>query len=90
MKAPKGWICPQLAKHCQLELAALTAYGKSKGKKGKGKGKGKGKLVKSNLTLQQRRDKLQEIKAKSRCLRCGGIGHWAGDPSCKFPGSKQA
>ena len=89
-ESTEGLDMPSVGEALQLELAALTAYGKSKGKKGKGKGKGKGKLVKSNLTLQQRRDKLQEIKAKSRCLRCGGIGHWAGDPSCKFPGSKQA
>ena len=89
-ESTEGLDMSSVGEALQLELAALTAYGKSKGKKGKGKGKGKGKLVKSNLTLQQRRDKLQEIKAKSRCLRCGGIGHWAGDPSCKFPGSKQA
>ena len=58
--------------------------------KGKGKGKGKGKLVKSNLTLEQRRAKLSEIKARSPCMRRGATGHWAGDAACKFPsaGSK--
>ena len=55
---------------------------------GKPKGKGKGKIVKSNLTIDQRRQKLTELKSKSKCLRCGTIGHWAGDPECKFPGSK--
>ncbi|CAE7356892.1 RE1 [Symbiodinium natans] len=29
-------------------------------------------------------------EAKSRCMRCGGIGHWAGDPECKFPAGKAA
>ena len=75
----------------QLQLAAFTAMGKAGGKGksfGKPKGKGKGKIVKSNLTIDQRRQKLTELKSKSKCLRCGTIGHWAGDPECKFPGSK--
>ena len=75
----------------QLQLAAFTAMGKAGGKGksfGKPKGKGKGKIVKSNLTIDQRRRKLTELKSKSKCLRCGVIGHWAGDPECKFPGSK--
>ena len=73
----------------QLQLAAHAAFGKAKGKgKGKskkGKGKGKGKVVRSHLTLEQRRDKLKSLKAKSKCMRCGALGHWAGDPECKFP-----
>ena len=75
----------------QLQLAAFTAMGKAGGKGksfGKPKGKGKGKIVKSNLTIDQRRRKLTELKSKSKCLRCGVIGHWAGDPECKFPRSK--
>ena len=73
----------------QLQLAAHATFGKAKGKgKGKskkGKGKGKGKVVRSHLTLEQRRDKLKSLKAKSKCMRCGALGHWAGDPECKFP-----
>ena len=38
----------------------------------------------------ERRSKLAELKSKSKCMRCGVIGHWAGDPGCKFPGSKGA
>eukprot|EP00439_Symbiodinium_sp_Y106_P053021 s2973_g7.t1 len=56
--------------------------------KGKGRGKSKGKVVRSHLTLEERRDKMKTLKAKSKCLRCGAIGHWAGDPECKFPTSK--
>ena len=41
-------------------------------------GKSKGKLVRSNLTLEQRRAKPAEIKRNSKCLGCGGTGHWAG------------
>ena len=45
----------------QRQLAANAAFGKGKGKGGKGpKGKGKGKLVRSHLTLEQRRSKLQD------------------------------
>ena len=71
----------------RLQLAANAAFGKAKGKgkRPKGKGKGKGKVVRSHLTLDQRRDKLKALKAKSKCLRCGGTGHLAGDPECKFP-----
>ena len=51
----------------QLQLAAHAASGKAKGKgKGKskkGKGKGKGKVVRSHLTLEQRREKLKSLKA---------------------------
>ena len=76
----------------QLQLAAHAAFGKAKGKgKGKskkGKGKGKGKAVRSHLTLEQRREKLKSLKAKSKCMRCGALGHWAGDPECKFPTSQ--
>ena len=73
----------------QLQLAANAAFGRAKGRKGKGKGRGKskGKVVRSHLTLEERRDKMKSLKAKSKCLRRGGIGHWAGDPECKFPTS---
>ena len=67
-----------------MQLAAHAAFGKAegkgKGKSKKGKGKGKGKVVRSHLTLEQRRDKLKSLKAKSKCMRCGALGHWAGDP----------
>ena len=76
---------PEAGHAIQLSLAAHTAVGKAKGKGRKGRGKGKGKVVRSHLTLEQRRDKLKALKAKSKCLRCGGTGHWAGDPECKFP-----
>ena len=64
--------------------AAFMAFNRTKGK-GKGKGKGNGKVVRSHLRIEQRRQKLSELKSRSNCLRCGGIGHWAGGPQCKFP-----
>lgn len=81
--------CGYLGEALQLELAALAAFGKGSGKgKNKGKGKPKGKPVRSNLTLEQRRAKLAETKSKSKCLRCGGTGHWAGDPVSRYPNCK--
>ena len=61
---------------------------KGKGKSKKGKGKGDGKVVRNHLTLEQRREKLKSPKAESKCVRCGALGHWAGDPECKFPTSQ--
>jgi hypothetical protein len=70
----------------QLQLAVHAAFGNAKGKGKFGqKGKpGKGKLVRSHLTIEQRHAKLADWKKGSRCMRCGAIGHWAGDPACKL------
>ena len=62
--------------------------GKGKGKSKKGKGRGTGKVVRSHLALEQRRDELKSLKAKSKCMRCRAMGHWVGDPDCKFPTSQ--
>ena len=60
----------------QLQLAANAAFGKARGRKGKGKGKGKskGKVVRSHLTLDERRDKMKALNAKSKCLGAIGLG----------------
>ena len=69
-------------------MAAGTHKGKSKGKgrpSGKGGNKGKGKHVfRTQLSVEDRVKRLKELKQRSKCLRCGGQGHWAGDPVCKF------
>jgi len=71
-------------------MDTVRALRKGKGSgKFKGKGKGKGKVIKSHLSIEQRRQKLSELKKNSKCLRCGGKGHWAGDPECKFPGRQK-
>ena len=43
-------------------------------------------LLGAILRIADRKAKLAELKAKSRCLKCGVIGHWAGDAACKFSG----
>ena len=61
----------QAGEAIQLQLAAFNALGKAKGK-GKGfgkkgfKGKGKGKVVRSQMSIEQRRAKLRDLKAKSK------------------------
>ena len=68
---------PESGEAIQLQLAANAAV--------KGKDfKGKGKVVRSQLSLDERRAKMKTLKATPKCPRCGGIGHWAGDPECKF------
>jgi hypothetical protein len=66
-------------------------YSKGKGKgfgkhKGKGYSKGAGKKgYKSrpgDLSLEDRRKRLEELKKKTKCQACGQIGHWAGDNVC--------
>ena len=54
-------------------------------KGGKGKGKGKYPVRPSNLTIEDRRKKLQDLKAKTECKDCGRKGNWKGD-NCVVPG----
>ena len=55
--------------------------GKSKGK-GKVKGKGIGKYKGNNLSLDERKKRLAELKSRTNCQACGARGHWAGDDTC--------
>ena len=77
-----------LTEAAQAETMAFMARSKAKGK-----GKPTAKTAHSyrprpsNLSVEDRRKKLQEIKNKSTCKVCGRRGHWAGDKEC--PG-KQA
>ena len=65
----------ELAEAVQLAYAATNTYsqtkGKGKGKDKSSKGKSGGKVVKSKLTIADRKAKLTELKSKSRCFRCG-------------------
>ncbi len=37
----------------------------------------------AELNLKDRRDRVAQVKAKSRSRACGQIGHWQGDAQCK-------
>ena len=39
----------------------------------------------SHLSIEDRCRKLQEIKARSTCKKCGKKGHWTGDRECTAP-----
>ena len=77
-----------LTEAAQAETMAFMARSKAKGK-----GKPTAKTAHSyrprpsNLSVEDRRKKLQEIKNKSTCKVCGRRGHWAGDKEC--PESKR-
>ena len=64
----------------------LTACFAAHKKKGGCKGKNRGKIAypvrPSNLSIEDRRKKLAELKAKSECKACGRKGHWKGDKQC--------
>ena len=53
------------------------------------KGQGKGRSCwkpqgrnPSNLSIEDRRKNLQELKARTECKDCGRKGHWKGDKEC--------
>ena len=76
-----------LAEALQLDAVAMVAWqrfngkGKSKGKE-KVKGKGKGKNKGNNLSLEERKKRLADLKSRTNCQACGARGHWAGDDTC--------
>ena len=80
------------AEAIQLQCAAHVVMGKAGRGTGKQGGKGKGgfPVVRSGLSVEDRKKRLQEIKSRSKCLRCGQTGHWSGDPQCpKGRGAQQ-
>ena len=38
--------------------------------------------VQGHLTLEERKARVQAMKSKTTCRRCGQVGHWSGDPQC--------
>ena len=88
-----------IASVIQAEIKAYMAFGQAmKGGKGYGKGqpgkfggKGKGKTRKFGFrptgrplkSLEERKEDLKRLKAKTKCVKCGEIGHWTGDEACK-------
>ena len=61
-----------LAEALQLDAVAMVAWQRFNGK---GKGKSKG----NNLSLEERKKRLAELKSRTNCQACGARGHWAGD-----------
>ena len=66
-------------------------FGQDKGK-GKGKGKSKGRYAgrPSYLSLEDRRWRLRELKAKTECRACLREGLWAHDRECAMSPSSSS
>ena len=73
-----------------VQNGATAFLANSKSKKGKGKGKGKYPVRPSNLSIEDRRKKLAELKSKTECKDCGRRGHWKGDKECTMNKHKTA
>ena len=87
----ENWPEDSLSEVAQADVLTLMAWQRNaKGKKGQGKqrrGKGlnaggKDWSGKRNLSLEERKRKLAELKPRTRCQACGQQGHWAGDRQC--------
>ena len=61
-----------LADALQLDAVAMVAWQRFNGK---GKGKGKGKNKGNNLSLEERKKRLAELKSRTNCQACGARGH---------------
>ena len=67
----------------QATAQAYLSFGKEQGKgQGKGKNKGRYPVRPSHLSLEDRRRRLKELKAKTECHARGREGHWAQDRQC--------
>ena len=73
---------PQVS--AQLEQASAQAYLSFEQEEGQGKGKGKGRypVRPSHLSLEGRRRRLKELKAKTECRACGRKGHEPHNHEC--------
>ena len=60
----------------QANVQAYLSFEKETGKsKCKGKSKGRYPVCPSQLSLEDRRRRLRELKAKTECRACGRMGH---------------
>ena len=77
------------AQMAQASAQAYFSFGNNKRKKGKSKGKCRGQypVQPSHLSLEDRRRRLRELKAKTECRAFGRKGHWANDRECAMSSS---
>ena len=86
--------CAMAAEVLQLEYEAYNVRSSAKGKGHGGFAGQRHFEVSGSLSLQEKRARLQQLKLKTECRRCGQKGHWSGDRECpkssgkgKRPGS---
>ena len=74
--------CALAAEAIQLENEAYFVRGQAKGKGPSGFSGSRQFEVSGSLSLQEKRARLQQLKSKTECRKCGQRGHWSGDPQC--------
>ena len=74
---------------CALEAESLQLEQEAYFVRNQGKGKGHGGFqphrsfdISGQVSFQERKARLAQLKAKTECRRCGAKGHWSGDPQC--------
>ena len=79
--------CNLAAEAIQLEAEAYFVRSHAKGKGHHGFPP-KQFEVSGQLSLQEKRARLQQLKSRTECKRCGQRGHWSGDAICPKSGGK--
>ena len=74
----------------QAESEVYFARQSAKGGGHKGFGYRRDFSVHGALTFEERKSRLQEMKQKTTCRKCGQKGHWANDPQCPKSGGKKS
>lgn len=74
--------CMLAAESLQLESEAFFVRSQAKGKGHTGFTGGRSFEVSGQLSLQEKRARLQQLQARTECRKCGQKGHWSGDPQC--------
>ena len=74
---------------CALAAESLQLENEAYMLRTQGKGKGHGGFqqqrqfdISGQVSFQERKARLAQLKAKTECRRCGMKGHWSGDAAC--------
>ena len=81
--------CALAAESIQLDYEAFFVRNQAKGKGHGGFAGPRHFEVSGQLSMQEKKARLQQLKLRTECRKCGQKGHWSGDPRCpKSTGSK--
>ena len=82
--------CALAAETLQLEYEAYNLRQHAKGKGHGGFQNQKQFDIAGHISIQEKRARLQQLKSRTECRRCGQRGHWSGDPQCPKGGGKRS
>ena len=81
--------CALAAESIQLDGEAYYVRNQAKGKGHHGFQGQRHFEISGQLSMQEKKARLQQLKSRTECRKCGQRGHWSGDPQCpKTTGSK--